>query len=358
MRARLRTTVTAVAATAATALGLSSVAGAADRCGTYDGRGCAPETEHVDLAAPTFSNPTTIDNPLFPISDLRSVLLLGHVDGKSFRTETTLLPHTEKIAWRGQQVDVRLSQYMAYLDGRITEVTLDRYAQADDGSVWYFGEDVFDYDHGAVTKTEGTWLAGRDGPPGMIMPGDPEVGDVYRTENTPGIVFEEVTVDATGKTVPGPLGPVPGAAVMKELHSDGTTEAKIFAPGYGEFRTSGGGDLEALALAVPKDGLPGLPSPELTTLTSGAGAVLEAVRVGDWVGARTTVEQLQGAWKVVRSSEPPPQPVAALSDENAACVANRRARPRGAARRRASPSPSTSRRWTSSCGTARHSRST
>jgi hypothetical protein len=31
---------------------------------------------------------------------------------------------------------VVLSQYLAYLDGRITEVALDRYAQADDGSVW------------------------------------------------------------------------------------------------------------------------------------------------------------------------------------------------------------------------------
>jgi hypothetical protein len=311
MRARLRTTMTAIASTAAL-LFLSSGAGGTEACGTYSGRGCAPESQRVDLAVPTFSNPTTIDNPLFPISDLHSVLLLGHVDGKPFRTETTLLPQTEMIAWRGQQVEVRLSQYMAYLDGQITEVALDRYAQADDGSVWYFGEDVFDYDRGVVTKTEGTWLAGRDGPPAMIMPGDPKPGDVYRAENAPGIVFEEVTVDSVGTTVPGPLGPVSGAALMKELHSDGTVEPKIFAPGYGEFRTSGGGDLEALALAVPTDALPGVPSAELTALTSGAVAVLEAVRIGDWAGATATIDHLQAAWKVVRSSEPQPRSVAAL----------------------------------------------
>ena len=34
---------------------------------------------------------------------------------------------------------------------------------------------------------------------------------------------------------------------------DGTTEDKTFAPGYGEFYTAGGGDVEALALAVPTD---------------------------------------------------------------------------------------------------------
>src|SRR6266540_1552097 len=277
MRIGLRTTLaTSLAAAVAAVLLVNPTAGAADGCGTNTGRGCAPASKRVDLAVPSFSNPTVIDNPLFPISDLHSVLLLGHVDGKPFRTETTLLPQTESVEWRGQQIEVRISQYMAYLNGQINEVALDRYAQADDGSVWYFGEDVFDYEHGTVALTEGTWLAGRDGPPAMIMPGHPNVGDVYRTENAPGIVFEEVTVDSVGKTVEGPLGPVPGAAVVKELHSDGTTERKLFASGYGEFRTSGGGDLEALALAVPKDALPGLPSPELTTLTTGAGAVLDA----------------------------------------------------------------------------------
>jgi hypothetical protein len=69
-------------------------------------------------------------------------VLLGHVDGKPFRSETTLLHDTERIAWDGQVVETLVSQYVAYLDGRLEEVARDRYAQADDGSVWYFGEDV------------------------------------------------------------------------------------------------------------------------------------------------------------------------------------------------------------------------
>src|SRR5262245_28715593 len=35
-------------------------------------RRLAPETRRVDLALPTFSNPTDITNPLFPIGELRS----------------------------------------------------------------------------------------------------------------------------------------------------------------------------------------------------------------------------------------------------------------------------------------------
>jgi hypothetical protein len=53
------------------------------------------------------------------------------------------------------------------LDGRNEEVALDFYAQADDGSVWYFGEDVYNYRDGVVVSTDGTWLAGKEGPAAM-----------------------------------------------------------------------------------------------------------------------------------------------------------------------------------------------
>ncbi len=99
----------------------------------------APESERVDLEMPTFSDPTNITNPLFPVSSQDSVLMLGHVDGKPFRTEVTLLPETQIIEWEGQRVETLVSQYNAFLDGRIQEVAYDYYAQADDGSVWYFG---------------------------------------------------------------------------------------------------------------------------------------------------------------------------------------------------------------------------
>jgi uncharacterized protein YodC (DUF2158 family) len=273
-------------------------------CGTYAGKGCAPDSARVDLRRPTFSHPTGITNPLFPISRLRSAVLLGHVEGKPFRTETTLLPGTQTVEWAGQRVRVLLSQYMAYLDGRLEEVALDRYAQADDGSVWYFGEDVYDYEHGTIALTEGTWLAGREGPAAMIMPAHPKVGDVYRTENAPGIVFEEVTVKSVGGQ----------RMVASELHSDGTREEKVFARGYGEFRTEGGGDLEALALAVPTDALRGPEPPELATLAARAEGALESARLEDWPAAVSTVRHMDEAWQTVRAARQPPA-IAARLDE-------------------------------------------
>jgi hypothetical protein len=265
-----------------------------------NGTGClplAPESRRVDRAAPVFSRPTEITNPLLPIAQVTQSLQLGTVDGQPFRAEVTLLPGTRAITWDGRQVPTRIHQYVAYSGGRILEVALDWYAQADDGSVWYFGEDVFNYEDGVVADTHGTWLAGKDGPPGMIMPASPSPGQVYRPENIPELVFEEVTVKSAGQRVPGPAGTVDGALVIRELHMDGATEEKTFAPGYGEFSAGGGGDLEAVALAVPVDAVGGAPPAELTSLADGARDSFDAAGTGRWTVAAAEVDAMAAAWK-------------------------------------------------------------
>jgi hypothetical protein len=272
------------------------------------GTGClplAPEDRRIDRTTPAFSRPTEIDNPLFPIAQVTQSLQLGTADGKPFRAEVTLLPGTKTITWNGRQVPTRIHQYVAYSGGRILEVALDWYAQADDGSVWYFGEDVFNYEDGVVADTHGTWLAGKDGPPGMIMPANPSPGQVYRPENIPELVFEEVTVTSTGQRVPGPRGAVDGAVVIRELHMDGATEEKIFAPGYGEFSAGGGGDLEAVALAVPVDAVGGSPPAELAALTGGARASFVAAGAGRWAAASARVDAMAAAWKRAGGSHVP-----------------------------------------------------
>ena len=43
----------------------------------------APDSQRVDLLAPAFSNPTQVTNPLFPISNLHSAVLVGIYEGKA-----------------------------------------------------------------------------------------------------------------------------------------------------------------------------------------------------------------------------------------------------------------------------------
>src|SRR3712207_5052927 len=118
----------------------------------------AATTRRVDLERPTFSDPTSVTNPLFPMGRLTSVVQLGHEGDTALRHEITLLSGTRAISWRGQRVETIRSQFVAYGDGRLLEVAVDYFAQADDGSVWYFGEHVDNYEDGVLVNHDGTWL--------------------------------------------------------------------------------------------------------------------------------------------------------------------------------------------------------
>jgi hypothetical protein len=275
----------------------------------------APDADRVDLVVPVFPNPTTVDNPLFPVSQQESVLMLGHVDDLPFRTEVTLLPWTRVITWDGQAVETLVSQYVAFLDGRIEEVAFDYYAQADDGSVWYFGEDVYNFADGGIIDTLGTWLAGIDGPPAMIMPGSPQEGDVYRTENIPGLAFEEVTVKAVDQPLDGPLGTVDGGLIVEELHMEGDTEDKSFGPGYGEFYTAGGGDVEALAMAVPTDAASGATPDQLASLAAGRSDLFRAAGRRNWRAATSAMADVTRAWQSLRGGGDVPRLVKPVVDK-------------------------------------------
>jgi hypothetical protein len=265
----------------------------------------APATARIDLTPPVFNDPLTITNPLFPISRLHSAVLLGTVDGKPFRTETTLMPTPKTLSVSGRMVQVQESQYVAWSDGRIVEHALDWYAQSADGAVWYLGEDVFNYENGVVADREGTWQAGRDGPAAMIMPATPRVGDVYRPENACPLVFEEVTVKAIGQSVAGPSGTITGAITVTELHMDGGREDKTFAPGYGEFFTGSGGDSEAIALAVPTDALPVALPAQVTVIQDGAMSIEAAASSAGWTAIAATLASMNSAWTSYRTGAPP-----------------------------------------------------
>ncbi len=86
---------------------------------------------------------------------------------------------------------------------------------------------------------------------------------------------------------------------------DGSTEGKIFAPGYGEFLSGAGGDLEAAALAVPIDAL-GEPMPaNLESLSSATRQIMEAARSEDWSIASSNLETALAAWDSYRTGKLP-----------------------------------------------------
>ena len=140
------------------------------------------------------------------------------------------------------------------------------------------------------------------------MPATPTVGDVYRPENAPEVVFEEVRVEKVDQTVPGPSGEISGAIEVMELHMDGTREGKVFAPGYGEFSTgTAGGDLEAVSLASPTDRRQGPLPAEFGALSGAAAGVFDAVAAADAGRAEHAGTALGEAWEAALTKGIPPR---------------------------------------------------
>ncbi|MEO7398547.1 MAG: hypothetical protein ABIW84_08290, partial [Ilumatobacteraceae bacterium] len=75
----------------------------------------------VDLTAPTFSNPTEITNPLFPVSTVDQSIQLGAEGDVALRHEITLLDDTRVVRWIGQDIESLVHQFVAYGDGEILE---------------------------------------------------------------------------------------------------------------------------------------------------------------------------------------------------------------------------------------------
>jgi hypothetical protein len=192
----------------------------------------------VDINPADFS--TTVDNPLFPLSSYSKLIYEGEeVDSKtgetfSTRVEMSVMPDTAKTV---AGVNVLVVQDQAFEDGELVESTLDYYAQHEDGSVYYFGEDVDNYEDGEIKDHDGSWLAGEgENQPGIIMPPSPQVGDVFEQEKAPGIAEDRMTVLSLDESVNVPAGNWEGCLKTEDvnpLDKTGTIEFKFYCTGIG-----------------------------------------------------------------------------------------------------------------------------
>jgi hypothetical protein len=190
-----------------------------------------------------------VTNPFFPLASLRSTVLEGEeVDpetGETIQTrvELAVLPETTTVAG----VEVTVAEVKEYEDGELVERTLDYYAQDAEGTVYYLGEHVDMYEEGTVVGHQGTWLAGEgENQPGIYMPADLEVGQVFEQEQAPGVAEDRSTVLAVEQTIVTPAGELSGCLHVEDLAPiEGGTGEKFYCPGVGIAREAfEGGSLD------------------------------------------------------------------------------------------------------------------
>ena len=224
----MRTIIIALTAAALAAVGIFVV--------TAAGAGPGASTDRAGAAPLEFSHPGRIDNRYLPLTRRKRCELRGHADdGTEERSVKTVLERTKRFTVAGRRVEAVVIQDNAYEDGKLVETTLDYFAQADNGTVYYFGEQVKNLKDGKVVNTKGTWLYGKDTDRlGVAMPARPTLGKQWHFEDVPGLTTESNRVEEVGlRTKVGGRVITDVIRVQEFIQPEGAVEYKLYAAGIG-----------------------------------------------------------------------------------------------------------------------------
>jgi hypothetical protein len=173
-----------------------------------------------------------IDNPYFSLAPGKHMVFEGKSEDGMERDEISITGETRTI----MGVETLLYFDQVWVDGVVKEVTRDYLAQDKAGNVWYFGEDVDNYENGKFKDHHGGWIAGKKGAkPGIWMKAAPVSGDSYRQEFSRGEAEDHARVIATDATVKVKAGTFEKCVSTFEwtpLEPD-AKELKYFCPGAG-----------------------------------------------------------------------------------------------------------------------------
>ncbi|MDQ3870429.1 MAG: hypothetical protein M3301_02290, partial [Chloroflexota bacterium] len=144
-----------------------------------------------------FVNP--VENPYYPLKPGTTRVY----EGGGERVEVTVTASTKRILG----VATTVVRDRVFIGGRLAEDTFDWFARDRWANVWYFGEDTKEYSNGRVVSTAGSWQAGVGGAePGVVMLGEPRVGNAYRQEYYAGEAEDMARVRSVTQTVRVPRG--------------------------------------------------------------------------------------------------------------------------------------------------------
>ena len=208
-----------------------------------------PDTSYnPDIRPELFLTGTNITHPYFPMTDGRKYIYEGQTEDGLEHIEEQRKDSTRLV----QGIECVVVNFKAYLNGVLIEEADDWYAQANDGTVWYFGEEVDNYDQdGQLLNHDGSWEAGIDGAKaGIIMPAEFTVGFRYREEYYFNEAEDEAEITGINLSQTIPFGTFSDCLRTKnwtELEPD-VVEEKYYASGVGLIREVNTADAEEIFL--------------------------------------------------------------------------------------------------------------
>ncbi len=179
----------------------------------------------------TFS--ATGSNPYFILEPNYRQVLIGNQGGAEVELTITVLNETREV----NGTETRVVEERETESGELVEVSRNFFAICDEtNSIFYFGEEVDDYENGAIVGHEGAWLAGEgDNKPGIFMPGTVLLGARYYQEMAPDIAVDRAEIIETDAELAVPAGSFDDVLVVVEsnpLEPD-VEELKYYTIGVG-----------------------------------------------------------------------------------------------------------------------------
>ena len=132
----------------------------------------------------------------------------------------------------------RVVQEFETADGEVAEVSRNFFAICQPTrDIYYFGEQVDNYEDGRIVNHDGAWLAGRQGAePGIIMPDAAFLlGSRYFQERAPGVALDRAEHVAVDVEIDVPAGFFEDCVQVKETTplEPGSVSTKVYCPGKG-----------------------------------------------------------------------------------------------------------------------------
>lgn len=141
------------------------------------------------------------------------LVLAGEEDGE-VELVITVLNETRVV----DGIETRVVEERETVDGELVEVSRNFFAICEETSnVFYFGEEVDDYEDGEIVSHDGEWLAGEDNATaGIIMPGTVLLGARYFQEVAPGVAMDRAEIMEDDEELETPAGTFENVVVIRE----------------------------------------------------------------------------------------------------------------------------------------------
>ena len=192
------------------------------------------ETEYTtSLRAEDCTFSSTGRNPFFILEPNYQLVLAGGDASEAAEVTITVLNETRQV----NGTETRVVEERESIGGELVEISRNFFAICEEtNSVFYFGEEVDDYESGNIISHEGAWLAGEDANrAGVIMPGTILLGARYYQEIAPNVALDRAEIIDIGEIIQTPSGDFTYTLITREttpLEPD-VAELKYYAVGIG-----------------------------------------------------------------------------------------------------------------------------